>query len=162
MFKDPAWDPRTLDFDSHVALVDGRDEHRILDATQTDLGGFVNRGGKLLLYQGWAENGIPPRNVVNYVASVRASTRNANDAVRLFMIPGMGHCGGGDCATTFDMVAAPERWVTSGPPPASLSLQPSRGPPPTPTGPATRDRGDGRVSVPPGERTTTPRTGETD
>ncbi len=120
VFGDPQWDPRTLDFDAHVALVDSKQEHHILDATKTDLGSFTARGGRLLLYQGWAENGIPPRNVVNYFASVRASTPHANDAVRLFMIPGMGHCGGGEGATTFDMVAALDRWVTSGVPPASI------------------------------------------
>jgi feruloyl esterase len=38
--------------------------------------------------------------------------------VRLFMVPGMGHCGGGDGATTFDMVAALDRWVTFGNAPA--------------------------------------------
>jgi feruloyl esterase len=120
VFNDPNWDPKTLNFDSHVALIDSKEEHRVLDATKTDLGSFTGRGGKLLLYQGWAENGIPPRNVVNYFGSVQSATPAAADAVRLFMVPGMGHCGGGNGATTFDMVAALDRWVTSGKPPASI------------------------------------------
>lgn len=120
VFKDPAWDPRTLNFDSHVALVDARREHRVLDATQADLGRFTRRGGKLLLYQGWAENGIPPRNLVNYYGEVQARTPDAAESVRLFMVPGMGHCGGGNGATTFDMVAALDRWVTTGQPPATI------------------------------------------
>jgi len=120
VFKDPNWDPKTLNFDAHVALVDSKDEHRILDATRTDLGGFTGRGGKLLLYQGWAENGIPPRNLVNYYASVQSATRNAGDSVRLFMVPGMGHCGGGNGATTFDMVAALDQWVATGKAPAAV------------------------------------------
>jgi feruloyl esterase len=120
VFKDPNWDPKSLNFDAHVALVDAKEEHRILDATRTDLGSFTSRGGKLLMYQGWAENGIPPRNVVNYYGQVQADTRDAANAVRLFMVPGMGHCGGGNGATTFDMVAALDRWVGSGRPPASI------------------------------------------
>jgi feruloyl esterase len=121
VFKNPDWDPKALNFDAHVALVDSKEEHRILDATNTDLGRFTTRGGRLLLYQGWAENGIPPRNVVDYFGRVQASTRNANEAVRLFMVPGMGHCGGGDGATTFDMVAALDRWITTGTAPAAIS-----------------------------------------
>jgi feruloyl esterase len=120
VFKDSNWDPKSLNFDSHVALVDSKEEHRILDATKTDLGSFTRRGGRLLLYQGWAENGIPPRNLVNYYGSVQGTTRNASDAVRLFMVPGMGHCGGGNGATTFDMVAALDQWVTSGKAPVSV------------------------------------------
>jgi feruloyl esterase len=120
VFKDPAWDPRTLNFDSHVALVDSKAEHKIMDATAVDLSAFTRRGGKLILYQGWAENGIPPGNVVTYYDTVRAKTVNASTAVRLFMVPGMGHCGGGNGTSTFDMVAAMDRWKTTGKPPQSV------------------------------------------
>ena len=114
VFKDPAWDPRTLDFGRHVDLVDSRPEFQVLDATKTDLSTFTQRGGKLILYQGWAENGIPPRNVVTYYGQVHAATANAADAVRLFMVPGMGHCGGGNGTSTFDMVAALDAWRSTG------------------------------------------------
>jgi feruloyl esterase len=120
VFKDPDWDPKTLDFDAHVALVASRADYQPLDARTADLSAFANGGGKLLMYQGWAENGIPPRNVVNYYSDVKARTAKAADAVRLFMVAGMGHCGGGDGATTFDMVAALDQWVTSGKAPAVI------------------------------------------
>lgn len=112
--------PKSLNFDSHVALVDARQEHRVLDAANADLDSFTSRGGKLLMYQGWAENGIPPRNVVNYYGQVQAATRQASESVRLFMVPGMGHCGGGNGATTFDMVTVLDQWVTSGKPPLAI------------------------------------------
>jgi feruloyl esterase len=120
VFKDPDWDPKALNFDSHVALVASRPEFQPLDATNPDLTPFTSRGGKLLMYQGWAENGIPPRNVTTYYENVKAKTANAGDAVRLFMVPGMGHCGGGDGAATFDMVAALDQWVTTGKAPATI------------------------------------------
>ena len=120
VFKDPDWDPKALNFDSHVALVASRPEFQPLDATKTDLTAFTSRGSKLLMYQGWAENGIPPRNVVTYYENVKEKTTGANDSVRLFMIPGMGHCGGGDGATTFDMIAALDQWVTTGKAPAAI------------------------------------------
>lgn len=120
VFKDAAWDPRSLNFDSHLALVD-TPANRIFDATNPDLSPFTRRGGKLILYQGWAEPGIPPGYVVDYYAQVQAKTRGARDAVRLFMVPGMGHCGGGNGASTFDMVAALDQWLATSTAPASIA-----------------------------------------
>ena len=72
------------------------------------------------MYQGWAEPGIPPAHVVNYYNDVKAHTAGAQNAVRLFMVPGMGHCGGGDGASTFDMVAALDRWLETGTAPEQI------------------------------------------
>jgi feruloyl esterase len=119
VFRDPAWDPRTLNFDAHLALVN-TPQGRVFDATNPDLTAFTRRGGKLLMYQGWAEPGIPPGYVVEYFRQVQAKTPNARDAVRLFMVPGMGHCGGGNGTSTFDMVAALDQWVTTRKPPAAI------------------------------------------
>lgn len=117
VFEDPGWDPKMLNFDAHFELVKSNEEYQVLDATKSDLRDFTGSGGRLLLYQGWAENGIPPRNLVNYYTRVQADTPDAGETVRLFMVPGMGHCRGGNGATTFDMVAALDRWVTRGTPP---------------------------------------------
>jgi feruloyl esterase len=116
VFDDPSWNPATLDFDSHLALT-ATPRARLFDAAETDLGPFVRRGGRLLLYQGWAEPGIPPRALVHYHERILRDTPGAAEAVRLFMVPGMGHCGGGAGTSTFDMVAALDRWVESGEPP---------------------------------------------
>jgi feruloyl esterase len=113
VFKDPAWNPATLNFGAHLAEAYPA-AHQIFDANDPRLGAFAGRGGKLLMYQGWAEPGIPPGHVVNYYAAVKAQTPGADGAVRLFMVPGMGHCGGGDGASTFDMVAALDRWMETG------------------------------------------------
>jgi feruloyl esterase len=120
IFNNPNWDPKTLNFDSDVAGAAKAANHKIFDATDPDLDKFTGRGGKLLMYQGWAEPGIPPRNVVTYYGEVQKKTKNAKDAVRLFMVPGMGHCGGGDGTSTFDMVAALDQWMTTGKAPASI------------------------------------------
>jgi feruloyl esterase len=120
VFRDAAWDPRSLNFDSHLALVD-TPANRLFDAINPDLSPFTRRGGKLILYQGWAEPGIPPGYVVDYYAQVQAKTRGARDSVRLFMVPGMGHCGGGNGASTFDMVAALDGWVAGGKAPAAVA-----------------------------------------
>jgi feruloyl esterase len=117
VFKDPNWDPKTLNFDSHLAEIHPA-PHQIFDANDARLGSFVGRGGKLILYQGWAEAGIPPGHVVTYYDKVLAQTQGGKDAVRLFMVPGMGHCGGGNGTSAFDMAAALDGWVDGGRAPA--------------------------------------------
>ena len=113
VFKNASWDPATLNFGGDVAEAYPA-AHQIFDANDPRLGAFTSRGGRLLMYQGWAEPGIPPGHIVNYYAKVKAQTAGAASAVRLFMVPGMGHCGGGDGASTFDMVAALDRMGRDG------------------------------------------------
>lgn len=120
VYDNPNWDPRTLNFDGDLLVAEKAKNATLLDANDPDLSRFTRHGGKLLMYQGWAEQGIPPRNVVTYYGNVRKKTKHANEDVRLFMVPGMGHCGGGDGTSTFDMVAALDAWVTSGHMPARI------------------------------------------
>ena len=120
VFKNPNWDPNSLNFDGHYALT-GEDEFRVLDADNADLAPFFKSGGKLLMYHGWSDAGIPARGTVSYYESVREKTgRAADESLRLFMVPGMGHCGGGQGASTFDMIAALDQWVASGKPPPTI------------------------------------------
>jgi feruloyl esterase len=116
--NNPEWDPKSLNYDADVAAVDKVKTG--LDATNADLSAFVAHGGKLLVYHGWSDPGIPPRNSVNYYDSVLKATRNARDGVRLFMVPGMAHCGGGDGTSTFDMIAAVDTWVETKAAPATI------------------------------------------
>jgi Tannase and feruloyl esterase len=70
-----------------------------------------------LTYHGWADGAIPPRASVNYYTSVETTTgglAKAGSWVRLFMVPGMHHCGGGEGPNTFDVVGALEHWVEDG------------------------------------------------
>lgn len=113
VFKNPAWDPKQLNFDGDLTEI-GKRDNRVLDANDPNLTSFSSRGGKLLMYQGWAEPGIPPRNIVTYYGQVQKQTKSAADSVRLFMVAGMGHCGGGNGTSTFDMLAALDTWVSTG------------------------------------------------
>jgi len=126
VFKDPGWDPKTLNFDGHLAE-STKSPNLVFDANDPDLNAFTGRGGKLLMYQGWAEPGIPPGNIVTYYGSVRKQTRRAADSVRLFMVPGMGHCGGGDGASTFDMVSVLDGWRDGGKAPERIEAARMRG-----------------------------------
>lgn len=119
VFNDPAWEPAQLNFDGHVDAVAGNANVRVLDAIDPDISRFLTRGGKLLLYAGWNDPGIPPRNIVNYYTSVqtRLGPDAVRDTVRLFMVPGMAHCGGGEGTSSFDMVRVLDGWRDTGKPP---------------------------------------------
>jgi feruloyl esterase len=84
---------------------------------------FFSRGGKLLLYHGWNDTLIAPQNSVNYYKSVRdtlAGASRVSDSFRLFMVPGMAHCRGGDGTDRFDVISAMEQWVEKGKAPDSI------------------------------------------
>jgi len=118
VFKDEQWDPKALNYDADLVTADRTPTG--LNAVDADLSTFTARGGKLLMYHGWSDPGIPPENSVNYYESVLKTTKGARDSVRLFMVPGMGHCGGGDGTSTFDMAAAVDRWVESNAAPSTI------------------------------------------
>ena len=109
-YGDPSWDARTFDLERDLALVE-RKITPVLDATNPDLRAFKAHGGKLLLYHGWADNLIPPQNTINYYSSVlEAMPGKQDDFIRLFMAPGMFHCGGGPGPNQANWVAALDRW----------------------------------------------------
>lgn len=122
--KDANWDFRSFDADRDVALAEKSDRENVLKAVDPDLKKFVAHGGKLILYHGWSDNLIAPLNSVNYFESVAAQlggVEKAEGSVRLFMVPGMSHCGGGDGPNAFDMVTPLEQWVEHGEAPESVA-----------------------------------------
>jgi len=101
-FKNPQWDYRILNYDQDVALADKVDGG-LLNAINPDLKAFRDSGGKLLLYHGWIDNLIAPRASVNYYQSVLTAMggrQQTEGFFRLFMVPGMGHCGSGPVRVT--------------------------------------------------------------
>jgi Tannase and feruloyl esterase len=119
-FQNPNYDWRTFDLDRDMPIIDRK--IGFVDATDPDLQEFKARGGKLLLYAGWADTGITPINTVEYFESVvkKMGSKNAGDVTRLFMVPGMGHCRGGDGPDTFDTIGALENWREKGVAPATM------------------------------------------
>jgi feruloyl esterase len=72
----------------------------------------VDRGGKLIMYHGWGDQNVAPLSSVEYYEKlVNALGQNQVDrSVRLYMVPGMGHCGGGEGPNIFDTLTALEKW----------------------------------------------------
>ncbi len=129
VFKDPEWDWKNLNFDSHVALADKIDNETI-NATDPNLKPFLARKGKLLLYHGFSDPNVAPRSTINYykrVVDTLGGERKTSDSIRLFMVPGMGHCGGGEGANTFDAMSALEQWRENDSPPERIIASHSTG-----------------------------------
>ncbi len=121
--KDPNWDFRTFDAGKDVSLADKLDHNNLLKSVDPDLRKFIAHGGKLIIYHGWNDNLIAPRNSINYfnsVVSKLGGQAKTEESVRLFMAPGVNHCAGGDGPNSFDMVTALEQWVEQGAPPARI------------------------------------------
>jgi feruloyl esterase len=113
VYKNPAWDWKTFDFDKDVVKSDAP-ENVPMNATDPNLTKFFAHNGKLLLYHGWADPNISPYSTIQYYRSVvdtMGGEKKTADSSRLFLEPGMGHCGGGEGPNQFDKVAAMETWV---------------------------------------------------
>jgi len=124
---DAAWDLTQFRMDREAQRAKGR-VAAALDATDPDIGRFVARGGKLILWHGWNDTVVSPAYSVAYHASVvRAlGLQTAARAVRLFMAPGVEHgiggpgpdrfgqFSGGDGDPERSLGAAMRRWVEQG------------------------------------------------
>jgi feruloyl esterase len=121
VFKDPHWDFRTFDLARDYDAVHQIDSLE-LSPTSPDLRSFAGRGGKLLIYHGWADQNVAPRSSVKYHAKLveTMGRQQVDESVRLFFAPGMAHCGGGEGPNTFDALNALEQWREQGKAPTEI------------------------------------------
>jgi feruloyl esterase len=95
----------------------------VIDGLNPNLKPFLDRGGKIIQYHGWNDPQISPRSSVNYyeaVAKANGGVSKIQANYRLFMVPGMNHCQGGDGTSTFNMLDALTAWVEKGTAPESI------------------------------------------
>jgi feruloyl esterase len=112
VFNDPNWDYATYDLtnwkkDSALAAT-------FLNATNPDLSAFNKRGGKLILWHGWADPALTPLASIRYHEQVHARDPNAPSYFRTFLMPGVLHCSGGVGPDTVDWEHAIADWVENG------------------------------------------------
>ena len=125
VFADPNWDykARPVNFDSDVAIAQGP-ALSPLSAVNPDITRFLDRGGKMLIVGGWADAAIAPGASVDYYKAVVAKigADKVRESVRLFMVPGMGHCLGtmGADAFDFDSLKVLEEWRAGGKAPEQI------------------------------------------
>lgn len=116
-----AWSPKTFDFDRDVPRIEA-EIGTMLGRSSPDLRAFASSGGKIILTQGWTDPIVSPYNTIDYFTAVRAKmgVDKVQDFARLYMAPGMAHCGGGVGPDSFDALPLLQRWVEVGVPPDRL------------------------------------------
>lgn len=134
VYSDPAWDYRSFNVDRDAKAAVEKTAH-LLNATDPDLRRFQARGGKLILYHGWSDAAIPAQHTIDYYESVvkKLGAKRTASFVRLYMAPGVQHCGGGSGPNVFgqrgvgaggdprsNLAAALERWVEHGVAPEAI------------------------------------------
>jgi hypothetical protein len=136
IFDNPSWDLATMNFDRDPAFAK-RKMGATMNPDNPDLTAFARRGGKIIVYHGWADQMVPSEVSVDFWKSVtgKLGQSQASNFYRLFMVPGMAHCGGGSGADVLfhsekvpavplepdrDMLTALEQWVEKGKAPSSF------------------------------------------
>jgi Tannase and feruloyl esterase len=136
IFDNPNWKFSDLNFDSDVRKTEEK-VGSAMNATNPDLAAFRAHGGKLLQYHGWNDGSPSPHHSVDYYNSVikkMGGLDKTEDFYRLFMVPGMMHCGSGPGPNLFgnmldfgaandadhNIYAALERWVEQGVAPGAV------------------------------------------
>lgn len=115
----PDYDYNTFDFDHDAPMLDAWG--RKVDANNPDLSRFRKHGGKLLMTYGWADQVLQPMMGVSYYeAAVARNGPHTEEFFRLFMVPGMTHCSGGNGTDRFDPMTAMIDWVERDEPPQVL------------------------------------------
>jgi len=95
----------------------------VYDATSPNLSAFKARGGRLIMWHGLSDGGVPAKASVDYydkVTSTMGGRQNVDDFFRLFLLPGVHHCAGGPGPDNVDAITAVENWVERGIAPAEL------------------------------------------
>lgn len=111
--QDFKYDIARFDFDKDPSRMTRIRE--MMDATDTDLSRFRSRGGKIIMYHGWADPALNPLMSVEYYEKVADRMGPAtNSFFRLFMVPGMFHCGAGVGVSHFDAMTPLVTWVEKG------------------------------------------------
>jgi len=130
VFDNPQWNWWSFDYDRDLAFADAK-VSPLVDQNNADIAAFKARGAKAIVYQGWQDPVVNAADTIAYydrVKTAQGSQAATDDFFRLFVVPGMGHCGGGSGATVFgnsgtlppspsadrDLLMALDRWVESG------------------------------------------------
>ena len=118
--RDANWDVMSFDLDKDLALT--LKNASFIESNDPNLAKFKARGGKLLLWHGWADPGPSPANTINYLTQVTKTLGGGKqeDWMRLFLLPGVGHCGGGVGPDQADFLTALEQWREHGAAPAQI------------------------------------------
>ena len=149
VYEKPDWDYKTANLGAALKAAEAKTA-RTLDANDPNLRPFKDRGGKLILWHGWNDPAISALNTIDYYESVVGAMgpSDVGSFLRLYLAPGIQHCGGGPGPGTFgqggvlsgsdprsSLQLALEEWVEKGAAPAAIVATRYAGGPPIGDGP---------------------------
>jgi hypothetical protein len=125
VYFDPAWNWLTLDYGNYAEFFERTVTQvgPLMATGNPDLSRFRDRGGKVIMWHGWADQLIMPEGTIDYyqrVVKALGGPEAALRTARLFMAPGVGHCGGGEGSAPRDLIGAIVKWVERGEAPDTI------------------------------------------
>lgn len=109
ILQDPDWNYSTYDFKGYEKEV--RYASAYLNATSTDYSGFKKRKGKIIIWHGWSDPALSAYSTIEHYNEVKANDPDLRNYMRLFLLPGVLHCGGGEGPSQIDWIALIRDWV---------------------------------------------------
>ncbi|HEX7945041.1 MAG TPA: tannase/feruloyl esterase family alpha/beta hydrolase [Phenylobacterium sp.] len=119
-FEDPNYDFLKLDLGAEYDRAQKK-MAAVIDSPNPNLGAFRKRGGKLIQYHGWNDPAIPARSSIRYYEDVRRTMGDTAGFYRMYLVPGMLHCGGGAGPSTIDWLSLLDKWVNEKAAPGELT-----------------------------------------
>lgn len=133
VFHDSSWDFRQYDFTNFYQHA--RHAASFLDATSADYEAFHQGGGKMLLYHGWSDPALSALATIEHYEAVQRRDPHLQNYLRLYLLPGVLHCGGGPGPSQTDWLQLVQDWVEKGQAPEKVVLSKRRKGQPTLTRP---------------------------
>ena len=118
ILQDPDWDYSTYDFTGYEKEI--RYASAYLDATSTDYSGFKNRKGKIIIWHGWNDPALSAYATIDHYNAVKENDPDIQEYMRLYLLPGVLHCRGGDGPSQVDWIGLIREWVENENPPAKI------------------------------------------
>ena len=109
VYNNPSWDYTRYDFKNFFN--ETRYASSYLDATQTDYGEFKKRNGKMIIYHGWNDPALSAYATIQHYEEAMKKDKDLQSYIRLFLMPGVLHCGGGTGPDNIDWVKLIQEWT---------------------------------------------------
>lgn len=109
VFNDPSWDYSKYDFKKYFNETNFAAS--FLDATQTDYSEFKKSNGKMIMFHGWNDPALSAYSTIDHYEAALKKDKDLSSYIKLFLMPGVLHCGGGTGCDNVDWVALIQAWV---------------------------------------------------
>lgn len=120
VYNNPSWDYSQYNFKNFFK--ETQYASSFLDATQTDYSGLKNLKGKMIMYHGWNDPALSAYATIQHYEEAMTKDKDLQSYVRLFLLPGVLHCGGGTGPDNIDWVKLIQDWVENGKAPERIVL----------------------------------------